>query len=440
MKRNKEPAYQFISSEDRKKVDEFIQETEAAGGMAPLDSERFWEENAAACAEPFCPPEAVVPFGASLTSECVFDELGLEEDFRRQLTDHRWRSEVHRAYNDKAEEIVGKRLLNESLPDLQHSYPPHGGLHSIFEAEQIWKDQSWWLMQSAENEAELSSLLDRVEARLAAPDYTGIRSCVLPEGWEECRDRLLPAGIKPGPYRAQRGPVTFAMSIYGVENLIFLIMDNPGLALRFSRLISESMIALAEMLDREAGYGNGIDEGKEKDGADRHVKADGNKSSRPHPAEEDGPARGFMFFDDNCALLNLEMYEVFALPVLQQVFERYAPKPDDRRFQHSDSDMAHLLPALAKLDLTGTNFGPTVTVSDIRRFLPRAVIQGQLAPFSYSRNELENIGAEFFRDMRQAEEKKGLVFSAAGSINNGTRLTTMRFLMGLMQRWGRYGS
>jgi uroporphyrinogen decarboxylase len=161
-------------------------------------------------------------------------------------------------------------------------------------------------------------------------------------------------------------------------------------------------------------------------------------SGMPAEAEEEEPPRGFMFFDDNCALLNLTMYEDFALPILQTVFERFSPQPGDRRFQHSDSDMAHLFPALAKTGLTGTNFGPTVTVSDIRRYLPGAIIRGQLAPFSYSRNDLENIGAEFFRDMRQAEEKKGLVFSAAGSINNGTRLTTMRFLMGLMQRWGRY--
>ena len=121
------------------------------------------------------------------------------------------------------------------------------------------------------------------------------------------------------------------------------------------------------------------------------------------------------------------------------MFGTYAPDPADRRYQHSDSDMAHLLPQLGSLDLKGTNFGPTLSVAEIREHCPNAVIDGQLAPFTYSRNEEANMVAEFLRDFDQARAARGLHFSTAGSINNGSRLSGMRLLMAAIQRYGRYG-
>ena len=100
--------------------------------------------------------------------------------------------------------------------------------------------------------------------------------------------------------------------------------------------------------------------------------------------------------------------------------------------------MGLLLPQLAELDLTGTNFGPTLSVAEIRRHCPNAVIDGQLAPFTYSRNETAYMVAEFLRDFAQAREARGLNFATAGSINNGTRLTSMRLLMAAIQRHGKY--
>ena len=97
--------------------------------------------------------------------------------------------------------------------------------------------------------------------------------------------------------------------------------------------------------------------------------------------------RGWSFADDNSCLLNADMYEFFGYPILKSIFDRYAPDPDDRRGQHSDSDMRHLLPILGKLDLHWTNFGPPVMPDQIREHMPRAVIHGQLAPFTFSRND-----------------------------------------------------
>jgi uroporphyrinogen decarboxylase len=100
--------------------------------------------------------------------------------------------------------------------------------------------------------------------------------------------------------------------------------------------------------------------------------------------------------------------------------------------------MGHLLPLLGRLNMTGVNLGPTVPAAEIRRYLPKAVIQGQLAPFTLSRNNEPQIVAEFLRDFDMTRESRGLSFTTAGSINNGSRLTSMRLIMAAIQRYGRY--
>lgn len=384
-----------------------VTEMKAAGGLAPVDVEQFWADDAVAVRNPFGVDIPQVALGAALTSECVYAELGIEEDLWRYEHDDAWRVEINRAYNNIAETIVGRRLLPEQPVDPARQYPPVKGLHDVFEADNIWQDQSWWLTQSARTEDELEALLDRVEARLDAPG--GIRGFMLPEGWDEIRARLLPLGVKAPLYRHQRGPVTFATSIYGSENLIFLIIENPELAQRFSGLILRTMLAIARVTDEEAGY---------------------TPETAPH---------GFSFADDNSCLLKPDMYELFGYPVLRGMFDRYSPDPADMRYQHSDSAMGHLLPLLATLNMTGLNLGPTVPASEIREHLPHAVIYGQLAPFTYMRNESENIVLEFLRDFEMTRQSRGLVFATAGSISNGTRLTSMRLVMAAIQQYGRYG-
>jgi uroporphyrinogen decarboxylase len=317
-----------------------------------------------------------------MTFECVFAELGIPETpahWYRLVHDGAWRAELCRAYNDKAEKIVGRRLLDETVPPPPPNPPPKQ-LHDIFEAQNIWHNESYWLQPSAHNEDELQRLLDRVDKRL-----------------DTLAAFLDPP---PPPYQWQRGPVTFATSIYGAENLIYLILDNPDLAARFRNTILRAMLELVRL-------------------------------TNPQP-------RGFGFADDNCALLTPEMYEFFGFPILQTIFDRCAPNPGDCRYQHSDSAMGHLLPILARLNFTRVNFGPTLTVAEIRRHMPRTIIEGQLAPFTFRRNEEEQIVSEFLRDFEQAREQRGLVFATAGSVNNGSRLTGLRLIMSAIQQHGRY--
>ncbi|MGQ9609049.1 MAG: hypothetical protein ACUVWN_07100 [bacterium] len=387
-------------------AEKFVRKAHVNGGLAPLDVEKFWADQKISMSDPFGKDIPQVPFGAICNWECVFEELGIEQNWSRYNNDIEWRIALNKAYNDKAEAIVGRRLLNERYPEPSRpSYPPTKALHDIFEMVNKWDDisQSWWLLKSANNEYELESLLDRVEKRLE-----NLRDFLLPSNWDTEKEKLMKMGIKPPLYRHQRGPVTFAMSLYGVENLIFLILDNPKLAERLRDMILKAMLGMIKLFNEEAGY---------------------TSETAPH---------GFSFADDNCAMLNAEMYEFFGYPIVKGVWDYISPEPKDSRYQHSDSDMAHILPVLGRCDLTGVNFGPKVMIDEIRKYMPNAVIYGVLAPFTYSRNEEVNMVAEFLRDYEMAHEKRGWVFATAGSINNGSRLTGMRLLMAAIQEFGRY--
>ena len=399
-------AYEQLSAEDRGRIDQLLAETRANGGLAPLDLDQWWADQDVAWKDPFGSDIPQLPFGAVLSYECAFPELGMEVDHWRWQEDEAFRLDVAKRFNDKAEGIVGRRILNEQPRDPAKAAPERKHLNDLFEAQNTWEGGpagSWWLHQSADSVEELKALLDRVEKRLEKID-----EFIIPEDYQEGVRRMRQAGANPPAYRWQRGPCTFATSIFGAENMLLLGYDDMGLLRHFSDVLARSIIAIAEAVDRANGT-----------------------------SIADEP-RGWNWADDNSCLFNPELYEQFAMPIHRAVMGRFAPRKEDRRFQHSDSEMGHLLPQLSELDLTGTNFGPTLSVAEIREHLPRAVIRGQLAPFTYSRNDEPNMLGELLRDWHQAKEKRGLVFDAAGSINYGSRLTGMRLLMAGIQRWCRF--
>lgn len=74
---------------------------------------------------------------------------------------------------------------------------------------------------------------------------------------------------------------------------------------------------------------------------------------------------------------------------------------------------------------------------DVRRY--QADQEWRLALNRAYNDKAERIVLEFLRDFDMARERRGLVFATAGSINNGTRLSSMRLVMAAIQRYGRYG-
>lgn len=373
--------------------------------MLNLDIEQFWKDDELAqkdnCFSKEAPQAAL---GIRMSDECVFAEL--DEPGKPWLPmDRERRMKLNKRYNDKAEKIVGRRLLKEYYDTEDETFPKVRMIGEIFGGRYVSNEHSVWLESSVRTPGELESLLDNVEK-------TDIREFILPPNWYSEKKRIYEKyGRTPNQVRSVRGPVTLATSIYGVENLIFLILDEPDLAIRFSMVISDVIMKIMKIMDEESGF---------------------TAENSPH---------GFRFYDDDCNLLTPEMYKLFGYPVLKRVFEYSDKSPlydRNKRYQHSDSAMAHLLPLLADFNLTGCNFGPTVTVDEIRKNMPKTRIEGQLAPFTFMRNNEDDIIAEVKRDCEMARAEKGLSIQTAGSINNGSLLTSMRTVMATIQNYGRY--
>jgi len=313
-------------------------------------------------------------------------------------------AELNKRYNDKAEKIVGRRLLPEQFDPPEVQFPYVKRIGEVFGSRYEYINHSEWLHRCAETPEAVEKMLDRVEK-------LDIRQFMLPDNWEAEKTRIFETyGRRPPVMRHIRGPVTLACSLMGEENFIFLMYDEPELAKRFSNAIRDVIIAMADVMDAEAGV-----------------------------TDADRGRYGFSFADDNCCLMTPEMYEDFGYPILRDVFARFAPGKNDSRFQHSDSAMEHLLPILGRLDMNGVNFGPTVMVRDIRKHMPNARIDGCLAPFTFMRNDAEGIIREVKRDCEAARETgRGVNISTAGSINNGSSLESMRLVMAVIQNYGRY--
>lgn len=375
--------------------------------MLPVDLEQFWKDDEIAhkdnCFYDGAPQAAL---GIKMGPQCVFKELGEEGDHWDHTSIPRLRRiELYKRYNDKAEKIVGKRLLNENLPHEDEVFPKIKKIGEVFGG--IYEKRygaGEWLHSPIKTPEELEKMLDKV-------DKMDLREFMLPPEWEREKKRIYEKyGKRPDLLRRVRGPVTLAMSIYGVENLIYLYYDANELYERFSRTILRVILEMSRIMDQEAGYGDG-----------------------------EVPA-GFSFADDNCSLLNCEMYEQFGFYILKKVFEYYSPGENDTRYLHADSEMGHLLPVLARLNLTACNFGPTILVDEIRKYMPRTRIDGCLNPLTFMSNDQEAIIAQVKRDCDMARQTgiKGLNIDTAGCVNEGSSLASMRAVMYAIQTYGRY--
>jgi len=368
-----------------------------------VDLERFWEDDAASHGHWFSTDKPQVPLGIRMPATCVWDELGLPmpADAGTEVQNpYDVPLELRKRYNERAVAIVGRPMLPEDEPPPADArFPPIKGITDVFEARTVNVGGTGWVVPSASTPGDLEALLDRVE-RL------DLREFLLPPDWDvEVRRIFEQYGKSPRLGGGVRGPVTAAMSIYGVENLIFLIRDEPELAGRFRDVLADTIIEMTRVFYEVSGT------------PDR---------------------RGFGFADDNCAMLNADMYAFFGLPILTRVFAEFAPRPEDTRHQHSDSAMSHLLPLLNEAGVNHGNFGPTVRVQDVRRHMPRCVIHGQLAPWTFARGADEDVANEVRRDIEAVGADGGLVIATAGSINPGSRLSGMRAIMSTIQQYGRY--
>ena len=379
--------------------------------ILPVDLEKFWKEDKVAHEDNCFSMEATqVALGLRMSEECVLAEFGEELDNPMWMQPPRERRiELNKRYNDKAEKIVGIRLLAEDFPPDELRFPKTKRIGEVFGGKYSIHGGSEWLRGDLVSPGQL-------EAKLYEIDKMDLREFILPHDWEEqCRIIFEKTGKRPPPQHSVRGPVTLACSLIGVENFIFMLIEEPDLGKRFSDTITRVIIEMTEILDAEAGI------------------------AATAEAVADGEAFGFQFYDDNCCMLNAELYEFFGYPILKQVFERFSPKPHHERYQHSDSAMEHLLPVLGKLGFNGVNFGPTVTIDKIREYMPKARIDGCISPMTFMSGNIEKIISEVRRDCEMAKQYgRGVNIYTAGSINFGSTLAGMRAAMWAICEYGKY--
>ena len=371
---------------------------------------RFWQANDIAMKDNCFNPEATqVAMGMRMAEECIFDELG-EKGEPWGNNPPELMARLCRQYNDKAEKITGRRLLDEKYPKNHEIFPKIKMIGEVFGGNYAYKNGTFWLEECIATPQDLEAALDRV-------DKLDIRSFILPEHWETAKKQIFETTgqtldlLRYG--RRVRGPVTLAMSLCKIENIIFWMEDYPDLVHRFFDTIERVILQYVDIVNQEAG--------------EEKVK---NEHSR----------MGFRFFDDNCCMLSPELYEEYAYPLLKHVFDKVCPNKEDYRYQHSDSEMSHLLPILGRLNFTAVNFGPTVLADQIRKYMPNARIDGCLSPMTFLSNNDDDIIAEVKRDCEMSKEFnfRGLCIDTAGSINFGTKLTSMLAVMYAIQEYGQF--
>ena len=369
-----------------------------------VDFEQFWKDDVLAHEENcFSKNAPQVALGLTMGNQCAFAELG-EDGPAWGYVPRARRIEINKRYNDKAEKIVGKRLLQEEFPPEDASFPKCKEFGEIFGAAYKSDGNYTWMTTGPTTLSALEKKLDEVEK-------IDLRAFVFPQNWEEEKRRIFETyGIRPPLFRKFRGPTTFAMQLYGSVDFIYLVYDGEELLDRFRDVLCATIIRYVSLFDEEAGY---------------------TSETRPH---------GFSLNDDDISLLTPEMFLRFSYPIYQKLYDTFSPNPGDLRYLHSDADMGHQLPYLTPLQLTAVNLGPKLTVREIRKHLPIARIDGQLAPYTFMHNDTEEIIRQCKRDFEMAREGdlRGLNFKTAGATNEGSSLESLRLIMHMIQTYGRY--
>jgi uroporphyrinogen decarboxylase len=123
---------------------------------------------------------------------------------------------------------------------------------------------------------------------------------------------------------------------------------------------------------------------------------------------------------------------------MRAIFETFAPEGGHLRYQHSDSDMGHLMGLLDELGVNRVNLGPKIDVRDIRRMMPGAVIEGHMPPQLLRDGTEEEIAQRVASDFTKAGGDGALVVTTAGSISAGTSLDRIKFFMWCVDAFCRY--
>ena len=361
-----------------------------------LDVHAFWQENAQ-CLAPFSTDKPRVPLAMMLDLHFILGEMGIPSTVR-YLKDLEYRMAVDRACNERLLAQIGRKFYSE---DVIHRFK--GDFEVVMGAtRQITEGNTPWIVPlEVRDIGDVKAWIDRM-TRL------DMRAAAIPDGWYEDKKHFEEATGKELKLDGfgNTGPATLACNILGTTNVCLLIMDEPEVMRDFFHVLCDQYIAYREVVSMEnLGY---------------------------------VPRDGFGVNDDDCFLFPPAQYETFCAPFLARVFAEFAPDPNHKRRQHSDSAMGHLMGILNDLGVNEVNLGPTLHPLEIRRAMPRAVIYGQIPPFTLRNGSPQEIVDAVRRDIDCVGGDGGLVESPAGVVPIGTPLENIRTYMWAVQEYGRY--
>lgn len=355
-----------------------------------LDLQRFWEENRECTAKPFATDKARAPIALPVDDHWLIEEMALPSTIR-YYEDNAYRAQVHAECNDRCEEAIGIRPFSEAIGGnpLVRIEEVMGSRYEVVEGG------TPWLEAGPKTIKEMHAKLDEVEA-LSDEDLLALICSKGGTIAASTEQRTVSAG--------SRAPATMATSILGTMSTMYWIVDYPEDMDRFFRVLGDTIIRYHHVVGQASNVQYG----------------------------------GYWWTDDNCCLYSPGLYERFCFPAMKRVMDEFAPLPEHRRYQHSDSEMRHLLPYLAEYKLHAVNLGPTIPAEVIRKALPQTEIHGQVAPMTLRNGGFDAIVAEVKRDFAAVGSDGGLLVTTAGSISAGTSLQSIREFMWAVQEYCRY--
>jgi len=362
-----------------------------------FDVREFWIENDLSRDRPFRTDKPRAPIEISIDDHWLLEEMAVPSTVQ-YFSDAEYRAETNRRCNDRLEESLGRRFFSESVdpPAILRIEEVMGSERHVVEGGTPWLEAGYQSIDELESGIKQIGQWSDGDLKNKIFSSGGKISSVCPN--ED--------GSKPTRRAGSRGPATQATSIVGTMNCLYWVMDYPEIMGSFFELLGDIIIRYHQIVSDEAGVGY----------------------------------NGYYWLDDNCALYSPDLYQEFCYPALKRVTEFFAPALGDYRYQHSDSEMRHLLPILSRVGFHGVNFGPTLPASLIREHMPNAVIHGEVAPNTLRDRGFEAVEAEVMRDFNAVGKDGGLVVTTCGSVSAGTSIESIRGFMWAVQEHCRYGN
>ena len=360
-----------------------------------LDLKNFWEENDI-CIDLNNKKRSRIPIYYWLDDHFLLEGLNPDSTIR-YYNDYIYKLELHNKINDRLESELGKRFFSEN--PVEEPVPNRfevimGSYWKLMEGGTPWLESS---VESIEDVKRLNEKNIKLDMKKAA----------FPDDWNEKKDQYEKKSgnkIKLGGFTS-RGPATMATSILGTTNTCLFMCTELDVMEDFFKILADKLVEYHKVLMHNTD----------------------NKLSNE-----------YSIYDDNCYLFPPAQYEIYCAPVLRRLFSEFAPGTDDKRYQHSDSAMGHLMEILRDTGVNQVNLGPTIHPLDIRKAMPEAIIFGQMPPFSLRNGKAEEIIDLVKRDIDTVGRDGKLVECTAGSVAGGTPLDNIRLYMWAVQEYGKF--